>query len=1329
MKRRILRIAVLAFGGLVGLAITLLLVARHMGAGTIQEWIGTQIQDIANGYLNPKLSFTDLGYQYPLTVSLKNLHLTADDPANPGHTIDIIACNRAEVSLAEIPAIGKPIVIEKIALEEPLISAIAVEPRSKKFVGFTNLIRGASDTSDSSTASSAPKKLSDVFRMRLVQIDNGKIVYDPRIPGTVPMTLDKINTLLNIEPTDAGWYKLDTDIARVPVFDFAVKGQLNLDTFSVKDVDVKILADLGQDKLDYLPPEIQSLLKQYEAKGKLSVEVKGDMPVMDPMSGKIQAIVDLDRANLAMSGLRVPVDKLHLESDFNQGKVVLPMLSIAALGGTAVLSGSVALNDRLDSELSIMISSLAPGRVLANPNMSPAWEDTLDLKLHLKAALLSLIGKAPPPQNAPLAAIDLRDFHFSARDPVNPGQRLDLLACKKLDVDMTQPFISGQPLKIDAINLESPVISAVSVSPGAMQFVGIPAYSPPPAPAPAVSAPVATTDAQPVAPAAKITNTIQVKSFQFTNAKLIYDPRLPGTQRMCLDQFSTFIDVDPKDPGSYRLRADIDHSPIFKLGVDGLVDIDNPGIQNLVFDLQADLSQGKLDFLPPQLQLILRHVNAREKLSIHAAAAVAMSNPSNAIAHLDMHVQNIDLSQSGMNIPVQDFKLSANLQHKKAVEDINISTLNNNFDIHAATDLDSRMDTDVTLGLNNIVLEQLLAALKPDQPKLSSTTTFNAQIELQSPLMVALGAIPGTPAEPLATATLRKISLTSNDNPLGTTPLDYFSCDSVKLIMPQLPAPGKPLDVGDIFIERPVVKAIAIAPQSSLFAGVCELQAIAAAQAPPSAASSPATMPSAPVAQAKLSQLFRLHSLLVDNAYIYYDPQIPDTTPMEYDNISARVNLDSPAGDWYYFNALVPSPPDLKLSVWGRADIDTLVLNPVNLDLSTHIGQQWPDYKYLPPQVQVLMRPFDPVATIEVKSTGMVPLTSPMNSDLMPQIALDNVKVTAGGYRIPIEQVSLPLHYTPGQVEFLPSQSMGAPTVSALDGVANITGTVMLDDRLDSTLSVKVYDMLIQSLMADKIDGPAKDLVGDVTMDLELLDAPVLQILADATPPATQPSTEPSTQPSMQAGNFGGSPKYMVVGGLPPNWGTCDLQLVHARLAGLEVLQGVTNLAKTAFTDLFDKKDKDEKRIVVPKENAKIVCNFSGDRINLTQIHYEGEALAADGKGYITLEQALDLYLTGGVFQKFGGFMKQISDSLLYYHVYGTFQNIQYEVHRGDGKPIVQGVKTGVKKAESGLKVGFHAMGTGINKAGGFLHGLFNHKKQDENPPQDQSSNPPTTQN
>src|SRR5258707_14951142 len=109
MKKRILRVAMLAGVGLVLLGITIALVVRHMGSGTVQDWIDSQLQTIANAYLNPKLSFTDHAYEYPLTVSLKNLSLTAEDPARPGHTIDIIACRRAVLSLGEIPSKGKPI--------------------------------------------------------------------------------------------------------------------------------------------------------------------------------------------------------------------------------------------------------------------------------------------------------------------------------------------------------------------------------------------------------------------------------------------------------------------------------------------------------------------------------------------------------------------------------------------------------------------------------------------------------------------------------------------------------------------------------------------------------------------------------------------------------------------------------------------------------------------------------------------------------------------------------------------------------------------------------------------------------------------------------------------------------------------------------------------------------------------------------------------------------------------------------------------------------------------------------------------------------------------
>src|SRR5688572_27739979 len=108
-KRLILRIAL----GLVLLVVltagTVFYLVSRKGSGTIEGWIGSEVQTIAGSYLKPRLTFTDLDCEYPLSVSLKDLRLSADDPANPGKSVDIIACSEAAVTLGEIPSIGKPI--------------------------------------------------------------------------------------------------------------------------------------------------------------------------------------------------------------------------------------------------------------------------------------------------------------------------------------------------------------------------------------------------------------------------------------------------------------------------------------------------------------------------------------------------------------------------------------------------------------------------------------------------------------------------------------------------------------------------------------------------------------------------------------------------------------------------------------------------------------------------------------------------------------------------------------------------------------------------------------------------------------------------------------------------------------------------------------------------------------------------------------------------------------------------------------------------------------------------------------------------------------------
>ena len=66
--------------------------------------------------------------------------------------------------------------------------------------------------------------------------------------------------------------------------------------------------------------------------------------------------------------MRIPVDNLDLESQFGGGKVTVSSLRIGALGGWADLSGSVALNERLDADLHLKVAGMVPEKLLADPS-------------------------------------------------------------------------------------------------------------------------------------------------------------------------------------------------------------------------------------------------------------------------------------------------------------------------------------------------------------------------------------------------------------------------------------------------------------------------------------------------------------------------------------------------------------------------------------------------------------------------------------------------------------------------------------------------------------------------------------------------------------------------------------------------------------------------------------------------------------------------------------------------------------------------------------------------------------------------------------------------
>lgn len=1290
MKKRLFRILLAAaLLVVVSVAVVFYLVGRK-GSGTIEGWIASQVQTIAGAYIKPKLAFSDLDYEYPLSVSLKNLTLTAEDPAHPGQAVDIVACSHAAISLGEIPSIGKPIVIEKIVLDGALISAVAVKEGTNEFIGFSDLLRDTA-ISDKPEEPSGPLKLSDALRMRLVQLVDGKITYDPRIPGTVPMMLDQINTSLKIEPTAEGYYNLNTVIARKPVFEVEVMGKLDLDSFTAHDIAVKLAADLGSDKLDYLPPELQKLLKQYDAKGKLNVAISGTMPVMDPMKGQVTADVTVDHANVAFGDFRGPVDSLSLSAKFADGKVVLPSLKVSSLDGTAEISGSATLNERLDANLQLVVSGMMLERVLAaGPS---AYAPRLDLKLSVAGSLMTLLGKLPVEPGKPVASVGLKDFRFYGPDPAKPGKTVDLLACKNFEVALAEPIVEGKPLVIDKVVLDRPSIAAIAVAPNSMEFAGVPKIALHPTTAPTDDALAVASAIVPTEPQRKLSDIVRVNSFRMNDASVLYDARLPGTQRMWIDGINTAVTIDPVNPGRYRFSTNLGRAPVFEFAVGGLVDVNVLTLTDLAMKLRADFQEGKLDYLPPQLQAVLQQNEATGSLSVDVVGAVPLTDPAKGNVQVDVSVKNVNLASDGVKVPVENIVLKAMLADGKIVlPKLTIAAMQSVFDVTGSANLDQRMDAELTLKLKDVVLESLLASLPTKKPLPQTKTLLNGEVLVRSPVMVALGLAPKrAPDESIAALTVRDVRL-SVDDPLNPgVPLNFVSLNAFGVTVNALPSPGKPIVVDRIVLDAPALRAIAIEPESNELAGISNLMLIADSfsgdEVTPATTKPVATTAASPF---KLSELVQVHSFELTDASLYYDPRIEGSVPFSLTHVGAEVKLDSLAGDAYAYHLLVPAKPCFNFEANGRVNVDTMLAEGLKAKFTMDLSQR--ESAALPPQVQLIQKVYELEGMLDVDIAGpSIPLTDPTAAAIRVDVKLDNVAATVGDYRIPVEAVRLPVELKGGHLRILNSNdAMASPAVKLLDGTIDMTGDVKLDDVLTTNLALQVSDLSLEKFAATQLYGEKLELVGDVFVKANLTDAPLLTIVEQATPNASVPSNQ-----------------AVMFKPLPDKWGTVDVEVVEARLAGLELIQGLGNLVKKAFVDVFKKEEDRGPNAVKPKEYAKLAMDLVHERVDLQEIYYEGEIVLVEGKGTVTLDQRLDIKLEGGPIAKMGGqrgfgkWVKDATNSLIYYHIGGTIQQYELSAKMGDGKPIGAGIDFVAKKTGGGIKKGAEATGKFFNKVFG----------------------------
>lgn len=278
------------------------------GSTPLERWIGRQLVAAIEQHITPRVSYSDLDYQAPLTIVIDDLALLNGEER-------ILAVQRATLSLAEIPQEGRPIQIREIDLDRPILRFVADE--TGRMSGWSNFARshGPADSAAPQPASSgAMPRLSDLLVLRQASIRKGRILYDAG-EGHPAMILPGIELFLATPPAANadGWYECDGHLDRTPQLSLRFDTRVNINTGDLNLQSVRLDAALDETTYTTMPPAVQRFLAERSLRGRLSLTAKGNVPLAHPMDTAIDLEADFDRVYFTLGETAWPAERIDLD--------------------------------------------------------------------------------------------------------------------------------------------------------------------------------------------------------------------------------------------------------------------------------------------------------------------------------------------------------------------------------------------------------------------------------------------------------------------------------------------------------------------------------------------------------------------------------------------------------------------------------------------------------------------------------------------------------------------------------------------------------------------------------------------------------------------------------------------------------------------------------------------------------------------------------------------------------------------------------------------------------------------------------------------------------
>lgn len=358
------------------------------GQTRLLDYLGAQVVGIANAQLVPELSFETIRYDPPYTLALGGVRLTAPDGTR------VLDLGKMTVTLAETPRVGQPLKIASLNLSNGAVNLI-VDPATGGLRGLSPLVEPSTQR-QTSEQSNPEFSLSNVLVLNKIVINGIDLIYDAG-DGSPPMRLDALAADLDIVPaTDAGagWYELRLASGRKPGLQLDLDGRINIDTFDLALNRVTATTDLSDETANTLPPQLSSLVNQYQLRGAMRADVSGRVPLLTPENAELSLNASLDKGRAVFGEYQVPLDSVNIQANMASGVIDLKSLEAATLGGKATATGRVDLDQDAAIEWNVQGMSLRE-MLAARPTDQPPR----------MAGLVTTTGSARAPMSDPLSGL------------------------------------------------------------------------------------------------------------------------------------------------------------------------------------------------------------------------------------------------------------------------------------------------------------------------------------------------------------------------------------------------------------------------------------------------------------------------------------------------------------------------------------------------------------------------------------------------------------------------------------------------------------------------------------------------------------------------------------------------------------------------------------------------------------------------------------------------------------------------------------------------------------------------------------------------------------